>query len=162
MFRFNRKTINVIYTYLNQMWFKYIFLIKLLNSTAKDYRNECQSAGEHCHILHNMWQRTLHKSDMLFSLRNKNQRRENHSGRTTRFLALSEDRDVLFRGHFQERRDATWRDAERTPPLKSQLFCWSLVRARTQIGAGDLFSDDRGVPGATFTRGALLREGAQV
>jgi len=66
-------------------------------------------------------------------------------------FSLCRETAVLFQGHFRERRDATRRDAKRTPPLKSQLFC--LPRARARIGAGDLFSDDRGVPGATFTRG---------
>jgi len=89
-------------------------------------------------------ERTLHKSDMLFSLRNKNRRRENHSGRTTWFLALSGDRDVLFWGRFSggtqhdaTRRDAMRRDAKRrrrrTPPLKSQLFCRSFSLGRTRV-----------------------------
>lgn len=99
-------------------------------------------------IFNNMYKEHYTNLARCFSLRNKNRRRENHSGRTTCFRALSGDHDVLFRGRF--RRDAT-RRKENASPKKSIIL--PVSGARTRIGAGDLFSDDRGVPGATFTRG---------
>lgn len=65
-----------------------------------------------------------------------------------------------FGGVFREGRNTTRRDAtQNASPKKSIILLvflsLSLSRAHTsaRIGAGDLFSDDRGVPSATFTRG---------
>lgn len=85
-----------------------------------------------------MYKERLHKSGTLFSLRNKNRRRENHSGRTTCFLVLSGDHDVLFRGRFQERRDAT-RRRENASPKKSIILLVSQACARARESAREIF-----------------------
>jgi len=103
-------------------------------------------------------QRTLHKSDTLFSLRSKKSATRKSLGKDNS-LSRFVRRPRFYFGDIFRRRDATWRDAtrcrENASPKKSIILLVSRARARAraQIGAGDLFSDDRGVPGATFTRG---------
>lgn len=86
-------------------------------------------------------QRTLHKSDTLFSLRSKKSatrkslRKDNSLSRFVRRPRCSIS--GTFSG--ETRRDMTRRDAERTPLLKCQLFCWLCARARVHKLAREIF-----------------------